>query len=97
MELMATAVGRLGSRFSLVFDPDAKQILHSALGRWLDFPTDLAIGVKSEDDVGANSLVIEVRLVATQQKVKQTVRRIDGVGVPANQFPAHRLPGPRIN
>jgi len=51
MELMATAVGRLGSRFSLVFDPDAKQILHSALGRWLDFPTDLAIGVKSEDDV----------------------------------------------
>ena len=51
MELMATAVGRLGSRFSLVFDPDAKQVLHSALGRWLDFPTDLAIGVKSEDDV----------------------------------------------
>jgi hypothetical protein len=51
MELMATAVGRLGSRFSLVFDPDAKQILHSALGRWLDFPTDLAIGVRSEDEV----------------------------------------------
>jgi Glycosyl hydrolase family 52. len=51
MELMATAVGRLGSRFSLVFDPDAKQVLHSALGRWLDFPTDLAIGVKSEDEV----------------------------------------------
>jgi hypothetical protein len=50
MELMATAVGRLGSRFSLVFDPDAKQILHSALGRWLDFPTDLAIGVRDEDD-----------------------------------------------
>ncbi len=51
MELMATVVGRLGSRFSLVFDPDAKQVLHSALGRWLDFPTDLAIGVKSEEDV----------------------------------------------
>jgi hypothetical protein len=51
MELMATAVGRLGSRFSLVFDPDAKHVLHSALGRWLDSPSDLAIGVRSEDDV----------------------------------------------
>ena len=51
MELMATAVGSLVSRFSLVFDPDAKQVLHSALGRWLDFPTDLAIGVRSEDEV----------------------------------------------
>ncbi|MCS7266153.1 MAG: DUF4965 domain-containing protein [Armatimonadetes bacterium] len=49
MQLMATAVGRLGSRFSLVFDPDAKQVLHSALGRWLDFPTDLAIGIAAED------------------------------------------------
>jgi len=49
MQLMATAVGRLGSRFSLVFDPDAHQVLHSALGRWLDFPTDLAIGVESDD------------------------------------------------
>jgi len=49
MQLMATVVGRLGSRFSLVFDPDAKQVLHSALGRWLDFPTDLAVGVAAED------------------------------------------------
>lgn len=48
MQQMATVVGRLGSRFSLVFDPDAKQVLHSALGRWLDFPTDLAIGVAAE-------------------------------------------------
>ncbi len=45
---MTTVVGRLGSRFSLVFDSDAKQVLHSALGRWLDFPTDLAVGIESE-------------------------------------------------
>lgn len=49
MRQMATVLGRLGSRFSVVFDPDAKQVLHSALGRWLDFPTDLAIGVRGED------------------------------------------------
>lgn len=46
---MATPVSRLGSRFTLVFDPDARHVLHSALGRWLDFPTDCAIGVESED------------------------------------------------
>ncbi len=46
---MVTVVGRLGSRFSLVFDPDTRHALHSALGRWLDFPTDLAIGVETED------------------------------------------------
>lgn len=46
---MATVVGRLGSRFSVVFDPCAKQVLHSALGRWLDFSTDLAVGVRGEN------------------------------------------------
>ncbi|MCS7187568.1 MAG: DUF4965 domain-containing protein [Armatimonadota bacterium] len=51
MQLMATAVGRLGSRFSLVFDSDARQVLHSALGRWLDFPTDLSIGIAAEGEL----------------------------------------------
>lgn len=51
MQLIATPVSRLGSRFTLVFDADAKQVLHSALGRWLDFPTDFAVGVESDDGV----------------------------------------------
>lgn len=48
MHLMATPISKLGSRFTLIFDPWAHQVLHSALGRWLDFPTDLAIGIESE-------------------------------------------------
>ncbi|MCS7253140.1 MAG: DUF4965 domain-containing protein [Armatimonadota bacterium] len=47
MHLMATPVSKLGSRFTLIFDPWAHQVLHSSLGRWLDFPTDLAIGIES--------------------------------------------------
>lgn len=48
MHLMATPIGRFGSRFSLLFDPWANCVHHSALGRWLDSPTDLAIGIESE-------------------------------------------------
>ncbi len=49
MNLFCTAVSRLGSRFTLVFDPYAKHVLHSALGRWIDLPLDLTIGIQSEE------------------------------------------------
>lgn len=48
MNLFCTAVSRLGSRFTLVFDPYAKHVLHSALGRWIDLPLELTIGVQTE-------------------------------------------------
>lgn len=48
MNLHATAVSRLGSRFTLVLDPYAKHVLHSALGRWLDLPMELTIGIETE-------------------------------------------------
>ncbi|MDW8104056.1 MAG: glycoside hydrolase family 52 protein [Armatimonadota bacterium] len=48
MNLHATAVSRWGSRFTLVFDPYAKHVLHSALGRWIDLPMELTIGVETE-------------------------------------------------
>lgn len=49
MHPFCTAVSRLGSRFTIVFDPYAKQVLHSALGRWIDLPLDLTLGVQTED------------------------------------------------
>lgn len=49
MNLHATAVSRLGSRFTLVLDPYAKHVLHSALGRWVDLPIDLTLGVQTEE------------------------------------------------
>ncbi|MER3474018.1 MAG: hypothetical protein C4335_08285 [Armatimonadota bacterium] len=48
MNLFCTAVSRLGSRFTLVFEPYAKHVLHSALGRWIDLPLELTIGVQTE-------------------------------------------------
>lgn len=48
MNLHATPVSRLGSRFTLVFEPYAKHVLHSALGRWIDLPLDLILGVETE-------------------------------------------------
>lgn len=48
MNLHATPVSRLGSRFTLVLDPYAKHVLHSALGRWIDLPMHLTIGVETE-------------------------------------------------
>lgn len=48
MNLHATSVSRLGSRFTLVLDPYTKHVLHSALGRWVDLPMELTIGVETE-------------------------------------------------
>jgi len=48
MNPFATSVSRAGSRFNLVFDPYHRHVLHSALGRWIDQPLDLTIGVQTE-------------------------------------------------
>jgi len=45
MQLMSWMLGRLGSRFSLFFEPHHRRVMHSALGRLLDRPLDLAVGL----------------------------------------------------
>ena len=49
MQLMTWALGRLGSRFSLVFEPYRRRVMHSALGRFLDQPLDLMVGIEEPD------------------------------------------------
>lgn len=38
-------LARLGSRFSLFFEPHHRQVRHSALGRFLEEPMDLMVGL----------------------------------------------------
>ena len=45
MQLMSWMMGRLGSRFSLLFEPYQRRVMHSALGRFLDQPLDLMVGL----------------------------------------------------
>lgn len=49
MQLMSWVVGRLGSRFALMFEPYERRVMHSALGRFLDQPLDLAVGLVEPD------------------------------------------------
>ena len=49
MQLMSWLVSRLGSRFSLLFEPQQGRVMHSALGRFLDRPLDLAVGLQEPD------------------------------------------------
>ena len=49
MQLMSWTVARLGSRFQLLFEPHKRQIRHSALGRFLDQPVDLMVGLIEPD------------------------------------------------
>ena len=49
MQLMTWMVGRLGSRFSLQFEPYYRRVMHSALGRFMDRPLDLAVGLVEPD------------------------------------------------
>jgi hypothetical protein len=49
MQLMSWMVARLGSRFSLLFEPYQRRVKHSALGRWLDQPLDLMVGLIEPD------------------------------------------------
>ena len=49
MQLMSWTLGRLGSRFSLLFEPGRHRLMHSALGRFFDKPVDLMIGLVEPD------------------------------------------------
>lgn len=49
MQLMTWTLSRLGSRFGFVFEPYRRRVLHSALGRFLDQPMDLMVGLVEPD------------------------------------------------
>ncbi len=49
MQMMSWMVSRLGSRFSLFFEPNKRRVMHSALGRFLDEPLDLSVGLIEPD------------------------------------------------
>ena len=49
MQSMTWTIGRLGSRFNLLFEPHQRRVMHSALGRLLDEPVDLAVGLVQPD------------------------------------------------
>lgn len=49
MQLMSWMIARLGSRFGLLFEPYQRRVMHSALGRFLDRPLDLMVGLEEPD------------------------------------------------
>mgnify|MGYP002624016971 CR=1 FL=1 len=49
MQLMSWTVARLGSRFSLLFEPYRRRVMHSGIGRFLDKPLDLMVGIIEPD------------------------------------------------
>lgn len=49
MQLMTWTIARLGSRFNLLFEPYRQRVMHSALGRFLDQPMDLMVGLIEPD------------------------------------------------
>jgi xylan 1,4-beta-xylosidase len=49
MQSMTWTMGRLGSRFNLLFEPYKNRVMHSALGRFLDQPLDLMVGLIEPD------------------------------------------------
>ncbi len=49
MQSMTWTMSRLGSRFNLLFEPYKNRVMHSALGRFLDQPLDLMVGLIEPD------------------------------------------------
>ncbi|WP_432799070.1 glutaminase domain-containing protein [Poriferisphaera sp. WC338] len=49
MQLMTWTMARLGSRFGLVFEPYKRRVMHGAMGRFLDQPLDLMVGLVEPD------------------------------------------------
>ncbi|MEX0884887.1 MAG: DUF4965 domain-containing protein [Phycisphaeraceae bacterium] len=49
MQLMSWMISRLGSRFTLLFEPYRRRVMHSAVGRFLDEPLDLKVGLEEPD------------------------------------------------
>ncbi|NJL30765.1 MAG: hypothetical protein HC898_03565 [Phycisphaerales bacterium] len=48
---MTWTLGRLGSRFNLLLEPCQRRVMHSALGRFLDAPLDLMVGLVEPDGI----------------------------------------------
>ncbi|MBI1375257.1 MAG: DUF4965 domain-containing protein [Phycisphaera sp.] len=49
MLMMTWPMARFGSRFGLLFEPGKRRVMHSTLGRFLDAPLDLAVGLVEPD------------------------------------------------
>jgi xylan 1,4-beta-xylosidase len=49
MQSMTWTIARLGSRMNLLFEPYKNRVMHSALGRLLDQPLDLMVGLVEPD------------------------------------------------
>jgi len=49
MQTMSWIISRLGSRFSLLFEPHHRRVMHSGLGRFVDEPVDLMVGLEEPD------------------------------------------------
>ncbi len=49
MQSMTWTMSRLGSRFNLLFEPYKHRVMHSALGRFLDKPLELKVGLVEPD------------------------------------------------
>ena len=49
MQLTTWPLARLGSRPGFLFEPQRRRVMHSALGRFLDQPLDLAVGLVTPD------------------------------------------------
>ena len=49
MQLMSWQIARLGSRFGMLFEPYKQRVMHGALGRLLDRPMDLCVGMVEPD------------------------------------------------
>lgn len=49
MQLMTWTLSRFGSRFNLLLEPYRRRVMHSAVGRFLDEPLDLMVGLVQPD------------------------------------------------
>ena len=49
MQTMSWMMSRLGSRFSLFFEPHHRRVMHGGLGRFVDEPVDLMVGLEEPD------------------------------------------------
>lgn len=49
MQLMTWNLSRLGGRFNLLFEPYRRRVMHSAMGRFLDQPLNLEVGLIEPD------------------------------------------------
>ncbi|MCC5827832.1 MAG: DUF4965 domain-containing protein [Phycisphaeraceae bacterium] len=49
MQLMTWTLSRFGSRFNLLMEPYRRRVMHSAVGRFLDQPMELMVGLVQPD------------------------------------------------